>query len=124
MASIIISIHKQYCNALFSGKKRFEFRKTIPSRPVSHLFVYEAKGSGKIIGELTVKETLVGTPEEIWLQTKDLAGIDKESFFSYYDQKQMAVAYVIDKYIRYEKYKSLSDFGVSRPPQNYIWVKD
>ena len=124
MASIIISIHRQYCDLLFEGKKRFEFRKYVPSRPVSSILVYEAKGCGQIVGELTVEKTLTGTPEEIWTKTKNLAGIDKESFFSYYNGKQKAVAYVIRSAKRYGKSRPLSDFGVSRPPQNYIWVKD
>lgn len=124
MASIILSIHKQYCDLLFEGKKKIEFRKTLPSRPISSIIVYEAKGCGKIIGELSVSETIEGSPEEVWLQTKDIAGIDKDSFLSYYAGKRKAVAYVIDSYNRYEKYRPLSDFGVSKPPQNYIWAKE
>lgn len=124
MNTIILSIHKQYCDLIFGGKKRFEFRKSVPSHAVSSILVYEAKGSGKIIGELTIEDALIGPPDEIWSQTKDVAGIDKESFFNYYRGKQKVVAYVIKSAHKYEKPKSLSDFGISRPPQNYIWVKD
>lgn len=123
MSSIIISIHKQYCDALFSGKKRFEFRKTIPSHRVSHLLVYEAKGCGKVIGKLEVTSTIIGTPEEIWIQTQKLAGIDKDSFFSYYNGKRKAIAYVIGAYERYSRPKPLSDYGLSRPPQNFVWIE-
>ena len=122
MATILISIHKEHCDALFSGKKQFEFRKTIPGRPVSTLIVYEAKGCGMIIGKLEVKDMLIGTPEEVWNQTKDLAGIDRESFFAYYKNKANAIAYVVESYTRFAKPKSLSDYGISRPPQNYIWI--
>ena len=124
MASIILSIQKQYCDLLFEGKKHFEFRKSIPSRPVSSIFIYEARGCGAIVGELIIENILIGIPEEIWSQTKELAGIDKKSFFDYYRGKQKAIAYVIESIHKYEKPKPLSDFGISRPPQNYIWVKD
>ncbi len=124
MASIILSISKQYCDLLFDGKKQYEFRKSVPSRPVTSIFVYESKGCGKIIGELAVEEMITGIPEEVWLRTKDVSGIDEESFFKYYEGKKLAVAYSIGSYKRYEEPKPLSEFGVSRPPQNYIWFKN
>ena len=123
MASIILSIHKSYTLSLFAGEKICEFRKSVPSRPVSLIFVYEARGCGKIIGELIVAKTLVASPEEIWEQTKDMAGIDRESFFKYFKGKERAVAYIISSYTKYEKPKLLSEFGISRAPQNYIWVE-
>lgn len=123
MASIILSIHKQYCLSLFAGEKKYEFRKSVPSRPVSSIFVYEARGCGKVIGELKISETLVASPEDIWNQTKDMAGIDRESFFKYFKGKERAVVYVIFSYSKYEIPKPLSEFGISRAPQNYIWVE-
>ena len=124
MATIILSIHKPHCEALFARKKYYEFRKSLPKRPVTSILVYEAKGCGKIIGELAVAETLVDSPENIWEMTKDKAGVDKDSFFTYFKNKDRAVAFVVEEAIRYEEPVALAHFGVSNPPQNYIWIEE
>lgn len=121
MSAIIISIHKKYSDQLFNGTKNYEFRKSIPKKPITSLLVYEARGCGMIVGELGIDKVLAGTPQEIWKLTKDSSGIKEEDFFRYFSGRDKAFAYVIGSRNKYEVPKNLEEFGVNYPPQNYIW---
>lgn len=58
--NIIISIHKPFCDQIFSGEKPLEFRNNLPKAlsPGDKVFVYETyafDGSKMVIGEFTIK---------------------------------------------------------------------
>ena len=122
MATILISIHKQYSDALFNGTKKFEFRKSAPKQKIDKILVYESKGCGKIVGELIIEDTLTASPKKLWEITHNNAGIDRDSFFRYFADYNTGVAFVVKSYIRYKEPKSLSDFNIKTPPQNYIYI--
>lgn len=108
---------------IFDGRKSVEYRKSLPSSRVDKLLIYESRGAGAVIGEASVKETLVDTPEEIWRLTHEAGGIDAEAFDEYFKGRCVAVAFILDNIKRYGQPKLLADFGARRAPQNYMWVE-
>lgn len=120
--TIILPIRKQYSDLIFSGKKKCEYRKRLPKLNVRKVFVYEARGCGMIIGEIIVKEILKMHPTDLWEQTKGLGCVDITTYTQYFSNTKIAHAILINEIIRYDKPKSLKEFGLSHAPQSYIWV--
>lgn len=123
MGIILLSIRKQYCEQIFSGVKKYEFRKKAPVSNIDKILVYESHGCGKIVGEIIIEDILYGSVNEIWELTNKDAGIDSESFSKYYEGHSHAIAYKISDFTKYENPITLSSFGISSAPQNYMWVE-
>ena len=123
MIEILLPIRKEFSDKIFSGEKKFEFRKSIPKSQVSKIYVYESRSCGIIVGEICVADVLCDTPEALWNVTKQASGIDYDSYLSYFKGKTKAYAYPIKSFIKYECPKGLSDFGLSRAPQNFVKVQ-
>ena len=52
----LLSIKPEFAEAIFNGKKRFEYRKVIFKEKVKYIQVYVTKPVGKIIGEFEIGE--------------------------------------------------------------------
>lgn len=123
MIEIVLPIRKEFSDKIFSGEKKFEFRKSIPKNHVSKIYIYESRGCGAIVGEIDVDYVLCDTPKDLWNVTKQASGIDYESYLTYFKGKTKAYAYPIKKYTKYECPKNLSEFGLSTAPQNFVKIK-
>lgn len=119
---IILPIRKEFCDSIFSGRKRYEYRKNRFKYPVSKILVYESRGIGMIVGELTVDHIIEDTPLEVWELTQEESGTDRSSFLEYFRDRTMATAIHIQESRRYETPMPLTVYGISRPPQNFVWV--
>ena len=121
--TILLPIIKTFSDSIFSGSKRYEYRKGIPQKGVERVIVYESRGAGMIVGEFDVAGILEGSPEEIWNLTKEASGTSKNHFLSYFRNRDKAYALKIGDYRRYDIPKPLSDYKISRPPQNFIYLE-
>lgn len=122
MSSVLMSIKPQYVNKIFLGEKIFEFRTTLCKRKVTKMYIYATSPIKKVVGEVTIEKVLIDTPENIWEQTKEKAGIEKDSFFFYYNGKEKAIAYQLKNIIKYTIPKELSEFGIKKAPQSYQYI--
>lgn len=75
-----------------------------------------------VVGEAHITRVIEESPEEVWNETKDAAGISKGFFDEYYNGRDKAVAYELDNVTRYGVPKMLSDFGLRSPPQSFSYV--
>lgn len=123
MQTILLPIQKKYCDKIFSGQKCFEFRKAVPSRRIGKILVYESRGRGMVVGELLIKDIIDGSIEEIWRLTGDRSGIGYNEFIRYFKGKGRAYAYRISKCIEYDSPRSIAEYGLSRAPQNFMWIE-
>ena len=64
---IILSIKPQYCDEIFAGEKRFEYRRKMFKRSVESVLVYATSPICKIVGEFEIDQVLEYTPESLWL---------------------------------------------------------
>lgn len=123
MQTILLPIRKKYCDKIFSGQKCFEFRKSVPSKNIGKIIVYESRGCGMAIGEMLIKDVISGSVEDIWQLTKNKAGIEYSEFIKYFKSNNVAYAYSILSYTKYGKPKSLDQYNLSRAPQNFVWIE-
>lgn len=123
MYTILLPIHPDYVKNIFNGTKRYEFRKRICKKPVDRILIYSTSPVMKVMGEAEIEDILVDTPEIIWERTKEKAGIDKRFFDRYYAGRNQAVAYKLKNITEYEMPKELKDYGISRAPQSFQYVK-
>lgn len=101
---VLLSIKPEYADKIFSGEKKFEFRKkAFKSIGVHTVIVYSTMPVGKIIGEFTIKRIHQDSLESIWSKTKRFSGIDEDFFNNYYDGRDMAVAIEVGKLVLYKE---------------------
>ena len=123
MLDVIFAIKPKYVEKIFSGEKRFEFRTTVSKRQINKMIIYETSPVSKIVGEVSISKILKDTPENIWQQTKDYAGIDYNSFMTYFKDRNFAFAYVLENPTKYEMPKCLSEFNIKAVPQSFVYLK-
>ena len=97
-----MSIKPQYSDKIFSGKKKYEFRRQRPRRRIKLVFVYESGPSKRIVGWFTVKRIISGSPNQIWEKCGEVGGIDKEDFFQYCGNRKTIYAFQIEETFQFE----------------------
>lgn len=120
---VLLSIKPEYTEKIFSGEKRYEFRKRKPKQIIERVFVYECNPSKNIIGWFNVKRILSGSPGDIWKKCKKLSGINKEKYFAYCNGKKVIYAFEIDETFQFDTpinpFEINSDF---KAPQNFSYI--
>ena len=122
MCEILLSINPEHIEKIFEGKKEYEYRKIKCRRKVDKIIIYATFPVMKVVGEADVKEVLVSSPKEIWDKTQNKAGINKDFFDEYYDNRVFAVAYQLINIVKYEYPKELLDYGIKTAPQSFVYV--
>ena len=121
--NVILSIKPKYCQAIIEGRKKYEFRKRIPKHwKAARFLVYASSPVQRIIGEFTSSEIVNASPDEVWSRCGLDGGISKEEFFSYFEDKESAIALQIDdfnEYIPIDPWKAFNQFS---PPQSYQYL--
>ena len=120
--NIILPIMKKWSDLIFKGQKKYELRKKLPEG-VTKIYVYESRGSGKVIGELKVKALHHLPLDDLWNLVKDGACVEGEFFRKYYEGKEEGVAVEIESATLYPEPLPLSSFSLAAPPQNYCIIK-
>ena len=150
MSSVIMqSIHHEHAENILKELKGYEMRKTAPSCgavPYT-IYMYETKhlykgsggvlfpGAGAVVGFYTcnviIKTDAFGaalhksnTPEEAAARAEiaKRACLTEEQLVAYAGGKDV-YAYVVSNPTRFAKPRPLSDFGITRPPQSWQFIK-
>lgn len=118
----LLSIRPRYAAAIFEGEKLFEFRRSIFRRQVNRVVVYVTQPVGLVLGEFEVRGIVEGSPASLWTRTRAAAGIDRASFFEYFDGREVGYAIQIGKVRRYRTPLCIrATFGI-RPPQSFAYL--
>lgn len=125
LTSVILSIKPIYAQAIMSGTKKVEFRKKAFKRPVDKIFVYSSSPEKKIIGFFTIKEIVKNSPKNLWKEFKEVGGIDKKSFFEYYQNSESGFSIKIDEAKKFENGIEPNDFFENfNAPQSFIYLEE
>jgi len=121
---VLLSIKPEYANKIFSGEKKFEFRKRVfKNLEVQTVVVYSTMPVGKIIGEFSIKNIHQDSPSIIWQKTKNFSGIDEIFFNEYYDGRDTAVAIEVHNPILYkEPINPKEKFTNFTAPQSFMYL--
>lgn len=121
--NILLSIKPEYTQKIFSGEKKYEFRKQRPISIIERVLIYESAPSKNIVGWFTVKRILSGSPKYIWEKCKNSGGIERKKYFAYCNGREVIYALEIDIILRFltpiNPFEICSDF---RPPQNFSYL--
>ena len=123
MCQMLLSINPEHVENILSGKKTFEFRKVRCKPDVDRIIIYATAPQKKVVAEAELEEIIEGAINEVWRLTKDFAGIEYNFFRAYYKGKKKAVAYRLRNVEAYEEPKNLSDYGVTYPPQSFVYLE-
>lgn len=124
MNSILLSVRPEYVERIFSGTKLYEYRKRIPKKPVNKIIIYSTYPVMKVVGEVSIIGIISSNPTSIWEQTKSEAGISRKKYRLYFKGSKVAYALQLGETNLYNSPKLLNDFGVSSPPQSFIYIGD
>jgi len=121
---VLLSIKPEYANKIFSGEKKFEFRKRAFRKIEVHtVVVYSTMPVGRIIGEFTIKTIHQDSPESIWSKTKRFSGIDEVFFNEYYNGRKLAVAIEVDNPVLYkEPINPKKEYDNFTAPQSFMYL--
>ena len=98
--NVILSIRPTFCQMIFDGQKRFEYRKRVFNRlNVDKVYVYASKPISKIVGYFTIKRIIEDSPSMVWELTHEHGGISKKQFNDYFKGCKMAHAIEIDEVV-------------------------
>lgn len=124
--NVLLSIKPEYAEGIFSGQKRYEFRRTIfKNEDVSKIYLYANSSVKKIVGYFTVGRIIYEAPEELWARFKSYAGISEEGFFDYFDGCETGHAIEILDPCSYQPlvnpYQLFPNF---KPPQSFCYLSE
>ena len=90
-----MSIKPCFCDSIFKGLKRYEYRKRVFTHSdVDKVYIYASKPISKIVGYFTIKRVIDDSPSMVWDMTHEDGGISKKYFLDYF--KGHSVAYAIE----------------------------
>lgn len=122
--NVILSIKPEFVEKIFSGEKKYEYRKILFKQKVDTVYIYASRPISKIVGDFKIEEIICDKPENIWQSTKRQSGITKKFFDKYYKGKNKAVALKIKDCEEYEvainPESLVPNFKV---PQSFIYIK-
>lgn len=120
---VLLSIKPKYVEQIERHSKLFEFRKQNFKNKPEEIWIYSSAPVKKIVGIIYVEDILEKSPEALWQQCKDYAGIEEESFFEYFRNKRKGIAIKIKKYEKFiipiNPYEVNLNFT---PPQSYAYL--
>lgn len=122
---VLLSIKPEFVDAIMSGEKKFEYRKSIFKRKdVTSVVVYATKPYGKVVGEFDIEDIIVDKPYNIWRKTKDYSGISRVFFNNYFKNRQKGFAIQIKEFKKYEVPLDLIDFddSLKAAPQSFCYT--
>ncbi len=121
---VLLSVKPHFAEGIFSGFKKYEYRKTIFTRQdIKKVIVYASSPVKSIIGEFEIEKILYDDIDTLWMQTKSKAGISEESFLEYFYNKSKGYAIKIKSKKRYENPLPLDSLTVSSPPQSFMYLE-
>ena len=124
MDKALFSIKGEYVKKIFSSVKKVEYRKNCCNRKIDKMVIYETSPICRIVGEVTVEEVVKDTPHNLWERTKDVSGVEKAFFDSYYSGRDVAYAYVLSNPVLYDRCVSLNEIGIKAAPQSFVYLSE
>jgi len=124
MCRMLLSINPKHVDNILSGVKLFEFRKVRCRADVDKIVIYATAPRKMVVAEAEIEKVIEDDVIEVWNQTNSLSGISFDFFCAYYRGRKKAIAYELRNVEAYKQPKKLSDYGISHPPQSFIYLDD
>jgi len=122
MATILLSIKPEYVERIFTGIKKYEFRKHLPQKIVDKIVVYSTDPVQQVVGEVEVIGALTMKPTPLWEATKGASGISRAKYRAYFKGCTTACAFQLGLTQLYESPKTLEEIGIKSAPQSFVYL--
>ena len=127
-APLLLSLRPRYADLVFEGLKRAELRRRFARRAENRaVIIYVTSPVQEIRGGFRVERVWRGSPEDIWAEVSEMAGVEKNDFDAYYRGRKIAYALEIADVWQYASpiglsslRESFDDFVV---PQSWRYLK-
>ncbi len=121
---VLLSIKPEFVERIFSGEKKFEYRKAIfKKQGIKNIVIYSTMPEGKVVGEFSVGKIHKSSPSELWDKTKKYSGVNKSFYDSYFEDRENGYAIEISDVIKYDTPMTLSALGENIfAPQSFRYL--
>ncbi|MBU7023832.1 MAG: hypothetical protein HXS40_06660 [Theionarchaea archaeon] len=121
--NVLLSVKPYYAERILDGEKKYEFRRRIFRKDVESIYIYSTSPVKRIVGMLRMEKILEGTVEMIWEECSSDAGLSREEYFCYFENKEKAFAIKIKEVQAFDEpidpHTICEDFV---PPQSFCYV--
>jgi type I restriction enzyme S subunit len=121
---LLMSIQPPIARRITSGKKKYEYRRTIFKREVGYIYIYSSSPVRRIVCRFTCGGCLSGAVDEIWEKTGKWSAASLAEYRDYFKGTRTAYAIKIENLEVFENppdpYKIIPAF---RPPQSFMYMK-
>lgn len=124
LCKILLPIKPEYVEKIFSGEKKYEYRKTKTKKKVSKIIIYATSPIMKVVGEVDVNGLIVNKLDNVWETTKKYSGISDKYFYDYYENRLHAIAYRLGNVVKYSRPMDLHEIGINFVPQSYVYLDE
>lgn len=122
MSQMLLSINPEHVENILCGNKKYEFRKVRCNREVNTIIIYATSPVMRVVAEVEILDVIDDHPDEVWRLASESAGISKKFFDKYYEGRERAIAYKLGEIKKYEKPKTLCDYGLNFAPQSFVYI--
>ena len=121
--SLLISLHPRFAEAIYSGEKKFELRRTQPTGQFKRVFIYETAPVSALTGYFDVACVQRRRKETIWQEAGNVLAITRAEFDAYLQGRESAIIIGVANPTRFERSVSLQDaVGTPEPPQSFRFI--
>lgn len=92
-----MSIHPEFAGRILAGEKLVEFRRRSAARPLTHILIYATSPICAVVGVAEIARVEHGSPQSLWAAFRDVGGIGRPEFFSYFAGVAEGAAYVLKR---------------------------
>lgn len=94
--AIFLSIKPRYAEEILAGRKTVELRRVRPRVAEGSLVIlYGSSPMKAVLGAFLVDRVVEASPEDLWPQVEETAGLSREEFDTYYDGARQGVGIFI-----------------------------
>lgn len=77
----------------------------------------------KITGYAKMIRKMHGNVKSLWTNTRDSSGISWSEYERYFSGVEYAYAYEIKDAVKFDRFRTLDEFGIDYVPQGFIYVE-
>jgi predicted transcriptional regulator len=121
---ILLSIHPEFAEAIFTGDKRFEFRRiTFKRTDIRQVVVYATSPVCRVVGYFEIDGVFADRLDVLWRRTKKFGGVSKDDFDAYFFNRTFGFAIKVKNPVRFKDPQPLTKYLPSAvPPQSFCYI--
>lgn len=120
---VLMSIQPVIGRRIMSGRKKYEYRRSIFRKPVNRVYLYLSSPVRKIAGYFMYQGCVEGTVREIWEATKDKSAATEAAYLEYFKNTDKAFAIPIQEFILFDTPIDPWQTPGFLPPQSFRYVQ-